>query len=104
MTNQAALNATLQKVQGIVASQVPIIPIMGAKVYYAYRPGAIGGFYPQQQLISPLDSLYAHAVANSSASTTSPGGASLVAIGALGAVIAVIAVVASVVYIRRKKE
>lgn len=103
VTNQAALNATLQKVQGIVASQVPIIPIMGAKVYYAYRPGAIGGFYPQQQLISPLDSLYAHAVVNSSASTSS-GGASLVTIGALGAVIAVIAVVAAVVYSRRKKE
>ena len=105
VTNPAALNATLQKVQGIIANQVPIIPIMGAKVYYAYRPGVVGGFYPNQQLISPLDSLYAHTVTNSSNSTAHPSGVSPLVIGAIGGAVGIIVVVtAAVMYMRRKKE
>ncbi len=105
VTNPAALNATLQKVQGIIASQVPIIPIIGAKVYYAYRPGVVGGFYPNQQLISPLDSLYAHAVTNSTTTTTTASsGVSPLILGAIGVVIAVIVVgAAALIYTRRKK-
>ncbi len=106
VTNQAALNATLQKVQGIIANQVPIIPIMGAKVYYAYRPGSVGGFYPNQQLISPLDSLYAHVATNSSSPST-PSGSSIspLVLGAIGIAVGVLIVAAAaVIYIRRKKE
>ncbi len=105
VTNPAVLNATLQKVQGIIANQVPIIPIMGAKVYYAYRPGVVGGFYPNQQLISPLDSLYAHTVTNSSNSTAHPSGVSPLVIGAIGGAVGIIVVVtAAVMYMRKKKE
>ncbi len=103
--NPAAMNATLQKVQGIIASQVPIIPVMGGKAYLAYRPGAVEGFYLGVQLMSPLDSLYAHMVTNSTVATKSSGSVSPLVLGVIGVVMAVIVVGAvAVIYKRRKNE
>jgi len=64
--NSKSFNSTLYDIQSIIASQMPTVQVMGAEVYYAYAVNSVGGFYPDQQLISPLDSLYAYTLGHSS--------------------------------------
>lgn len=99
VNNPSALNSTLKEVQGIVADQLPLITVMGSDLFFAYRSNAIGGVYPNVQMSSPLDSLYAHPATSSSGQGTSGtsnntvyyivGGVVVVAIVAIGVGVAI---------------
>ena len=90
VTNQTAFNNTIKEIQGITASQLPVIPIMGSDVYFAYLYNKVGGFYPDQQAMSPLDSLYAYSVTNQTA--THGQGGNLLLYSGIGIVVILVAV------------
>jgi len=100
--NPAAFNATIKEIQGITASQMPVILVMGAKVYYAYLVGKVGGFYPDQQLLSPLDSLYGYSVTNKTSNTIGVNMESVYAIIII--IVIIIAASVLVVKIRHKNK
>lgn len=103
VTNTAQFNATIKEIQGIVYQQMPTVPVMGAEVYYAFLYHVVGGFYPDQQLMSPLDSLYAYMV-NGSTNSATPSTSPLVLYGTVGAVVVVIAAVAAYAVYSRSKS
>lgn len=73
VTQPTQLNKTLKQIEGIVSQQMPVVPLIGTDVYYAYNTNIVGGFNPHAQLISPLDSLYGHMTkAPSNSSPISP--------------------------------
>ncbi len=76
VNNPAQLNATLQQIQGIISSQLPVIPVVGSDLFFAYRSDQITGIYPGVQMSSPLDSLYVSPV-NGTASSGSGGSGNL---------------------------
>ncbi len=99
--NPQAFNNTIDEIQGIINSTTPTIPVMGSEVYYAYNNQQVGGFYPNQQLISPLDSLYAYQVQPvSHSSTTNYYG---YIIGAV-IILIVIGIVLGIYYSRKKSK
>lgn len=99
--NPTQFNQTIDEIQGIIANQTPTVPIMGSEVYYAYDVAQVGGFYPNQQLLSPLDSLYAYEVqpVTKTTSTSSP-----LIYGVIAAVVIVVVAVAVGIYLRRKSS
>jgi ABC-type transport system substrate-binding protein len=104
VTNHAQFNSTIREIEGLIYAQMPTIPVMGAEVYYAFLYHVVGGFYPDQQLMSPLDSLYAYSL-NATTTTSSSSPSNLILYGTIGGlVIVVIAVASYAVYSRRKSR
>lgn len=99
VTNKTAFNNTIKQIEGIVASQMPVVPIMGSEVYYAYATNSVGGFYPNVQLISPLDSLYAY-----SKTVSQPGLSPLVLDSIIGVVVVAIVAGVSVGVVRSRRK
>lgn len=106
VNNPAQLNATLQQIQGIVSSQLPVIPVVGSDLFFAYRSDQITGIYPGVQMSSPLDSLYVHPATSTGSHTPITSNDLYYIIGG----VVVVAVVAAAVGVtmrsrnRRKKE
>ena len=96
--NSPAFNKTLDQIQGIVADQRPTIPVMGAEVYYGYATNKVAGFYPDEQLISPLDSLYAYSLHPPTNNNTI-----YYIIGGVAAAVVIIGVVGGLVVSKRKR-
>ena len=106
VNDPAALNHTLKEIQGIVSSQMPVIPVVGSDLFFGYRSDAIGGVYPNVQMSSPLDSLYCYPVNGSP--THAPGSSTYLyyIIGGVVVVAVVVGIVGLVIRNRnlRKKE
>lgn len=100
--NSPAFNNTLYQIEGLAASQMPTVPIMGSQTMFAYEVNKVGGLNPNQQPSSPLDSEYAYLITQPS---TSSGFTTLdYAIIGIIVVIAVIAIGAGVMISGRNKK
>jgi peptide/nickel transport system substrate-binding protein len=106
VNNPTQLNATLQKIQGIVSAQLPVIPVMGSDLFFGYRSDQIGGVYPGVQMSSPLDSLYVYPVNSSpnSSSTTTSANTYYIIVGVVVVIVAVAAIVGVVMRRNRVKK
>ena len=103
--NSPAFNQTLYDIQGLAASQMPVVPIMGSDTFFAYAVNKIGGLSPTEQITFPLDSVTGYFITNS---TSSSSGLTTLDYAIIGIVVvfAVVAIAAGVTISgrRRKKE
>ncbi len=102
VNDPAKLNQTLDKIQGIVASQLPVIPVVGSDLFFGYRSDQIAGVYPGVQMSSPLDSLYVHPASSQQNTPASPD--TYYIIGGVAAVVVVAAAIGLTMRSRSRRK